>query len=161
MRFLVILIFLLPAVSVYAQQEENQNPLEGFSTLIDGEWYSGNMVQTYEWGVGKKSVISRGYNLADTERILTETTWVWHPERKKIVGFGITRSSDIEFIEYEANFKNDTLKSVVWTYPEGIKEVSPTFELLVLQDVDKFTLKSFKEPDENSVPISSITHIKK
>lgn len=160
MRFLAILIFLFPAIEAHAQTED-QNPLEGFEILVNGKWYSENNVQTYEWGVGKKSVIAKVFTSADRQEIITETTWVWHPGRKKIVGFGITKSSDLEFIEHEASFKNDTLKSVVWSYPKGIKEVSPIFELLVVYGVDKYTLTSFTEPDKDSIPISSTTHIKK
>ncbi|MGI9264653.1 MAG: hypothetical protein ACR2QU_06980, partial [Gammaproteobacteria bacterium] len=41
--------------------DEQANPLTGSEKLIGGRWQLDNSYQTFEWGVGKQSVVSRSY----------------------------------------------------------------------------------------------------
>lgn len=109
MRHLILLaIFtVLYPTSIIAQDSESVNPLQPFEFLIGGEWSTPTTLQTFEWGVGQKSVHSKLYFLAGTDTTLSgEITWFWHPELNIIKGYGHLLSDQISFFDYSTEFSD-------------------------------------------------------
>lgn len=137
MRILAVLLFLLVSLDVRAQKDL-ENPLLQFSPLIGGEWDINDSFQTFEWGIGKKSVRSRKFIASPGGGYTSfETVWVWHPQRQLIIGSEITSDASIDFIEHEAYFKGDTLISNISSYLKGQKEAERYQESFVLSEISK------------------------
>ena len=96
------------------------DPLAPFERLIGGRWYLGDAYQTFEWGVGRKSVVARMYfpgggagsgvgGDADTEdRLVSEMTFAWHPGEGTIRAWGVARDMGVDLFEYETRVEGET-----------------------------------------------------
>lgn len=106
MKKLIFSLALLLLVPTFTQAQES-NPLQPFEFLIGGTWSTETTVQTFEWGVGQKSVHSKLYfiNAADTT-LNGEITWFWHPGEQAIKGYGHLLSDQISFFDYSTEFEN-------------------------------------------------------
>jgi len=103
------LLSLMISISINAQENNlgSDNPLEPFDFLIGGEWSTATTVQTFEWGVGQKSVHSKLYFIADKDTSLAgEISWFWHPGLQSIKGYGHLLSNQISFFDYSTEFTN-------------------------------------------------------
>ena len=108
---------LLSFLSFYTLSLFAQSPLKGFEPFIGGEWYLENSFQTLEWGVGKKSVIAKNYFLInDRQTLVSEGMWLWHPERRKIIGYFTAINMPVSFFEYETDFVDGVMKSKIKAY---------------------------------------------
>ncbi|WP_445383027.1 hypothetical protein [Robiginitalea sp. IMCC43444] len=99
-------------------------PLADFSVLIGGEWYLDNSYQTFEWGVGKLSVISKSYFLVDGQaKLVAEGAWFWHPGLKVIKGYFTAVDMPYSFFEYTTAFEGKNMMNALTTYTaNGVSE---------------------------------------
>ncbi|MBO6794320.1 MAG: hypothetical protein JJ895_10455 [Balneolaceae bacterium] len=107
MRSSVLLFLFLFGAQVQAQQsqQETANPLQYFEFLVGGEWRTPTTIQTFEWGIGKKSIHSKLYIINNADTTLNgEITWFWHPGMKTIKGYGNLLNQHIDFFDYSTEF---------------------------------------------------------
>lgn len=103
---------------------EPENPLASFEPLIGPEWELDGSIQTFEWGVGKLSVVSKSWYEEDGKRtLLSEGIWFWHPGEGRIRGYFTAIGMPVNFFEYATRFEGNTVVSdlVTWS-PEGQRE---------------------------------------
>lgn len=118
-RALCLFFFLLNLHPSAAQEHKPapEDPLAAFSVLIGGKWYLDNSYQTFEWGVGKLSVISKSYFLLDgQEKLVSEGAWFWHPGLKVIKGYFTAVDMPYSFFEYHTVFEENNMMNELTTY---------------------------------------------
>jgi len=90
--------------------QEKETPLEAFSPLIEGTWVLDNTQQTFEWGGGRQSVVSKSYVVeSGTPRLSTEGMWFWHPGEKKIKGYFRAVNMPVSFFDYTTTFEKNKI----------------------------------------------------
>ncbi len=91
MRALVAIAVASVVVSTVAWAQDTDPATEAlapFERLIGGAWYLDDGYQVFEWGVGRRAVISKSYTLANGQATLvSEGMWMWHPGEKAIKGY--------------------------------------------------------------------------
>jgi hypothetical protein len=119
---LITFLFLAgPTVNVYSQNRET--PLHLFEKLVEGEWRLENSVQTFEWGLGKMSVVAKGYILNEGKKILaSEGYWYWHPGKQRIEGVFTAINMPVVFFDYNTAIRGDSLISDIVAYDQNGKE---------------------------------------
>ena len=127
---------------------QNPNPLQPFDRFIGGAWYLGSNYQTFEWGLGEKSVIAKMYVKTEMgDKLVSDFTWLWHPGKEKIIGFGTGIGLERDFFEYESTFHGDTLLSLVWAYHNGNTETTAQKEYIILTDENHYYWQLFEPLD--------------
>ncbi|WP_445385808.1 hypothetical protein ACT6NV_03105 [Robiginitalea sp. IMCC44478] len=121
---LSLLIFNSWQLAAQENEPDSASPLSDFSVLIGGEWYLDNSYQTFEWGVGKLSVISKSYFLVDGQaKLVAEGAWIWHPGLKVIKGYFTAVDMPYSFFEYTTAFEGKNMMNALTTYtPDGVSE---------------------------------------
>jgi hypothetical protein len=78
-------------------------------------------VQSLEWGLDRRSVISKSWWVVAGERTLvSEGVWFWHPGERKIRGYFTAVQMPVEFLEYTTLFQDGRMVSDVVTWsPTG------------------------------------------
>lgn len=102
-----------------AQETSNNSSssLSQFSGLIGGEWHIEGSYQVFEWGVGRKSVKSKGYSLIDGKsKLISEGIWVWHVGDKKLKGYFTAIEMPVEFFDYTTRFEGDNMMNDLKSY---------------------------------------------
>lgn len=117
---LICATFLVPGVT-YSQAENTDapksNPLAGFERLVGGQWHLDGSYQEFEWGVGRRSIVARGYFLVEGKpRLVSQGMWYWHPERNRIEGIFTAIDMGIEIFEYTTRFDENSIVSELVTY---------------------------------------------
>ena len=112
LSFLFLFVFSSALSAQEAQIDSTMsNPLEHFEFLVGGTWTSNTTQQTFEWGVGKKSIISKLY-FTDTEteepKLVGEINWFWHPGLELIKGYGTSIDMAMDFFDYTTTFETPT-----------------------------------------------------
>lgn len=117
---LIICAFLMHG-RVHAQAEypsaSAPNPITGFERLIGGQWHLEGSYQEFEWGVGRRSVVSRSYFVIEGQpKLVSEGIWYWHPERQKIEGIFTAIDMPVEVFEYTTHFEGNSMVSELAAY---------------------------------------------
>jgi hypothetical protein len=141
-----LFLILLSSNLILAQGSDPQarSPLNGFEAFIGGQWHLDGSYQTFEWGVGKMSVISKSYFMMDGQSALvSEGMWFWHPGEKKIKGYFIASNMPDPLFEYETTFMDGKMINDLTTYnkagePTHYKETmevtsSDSYEWILIQ----------------------------
>jgi hypothetical protein len=141
--FLLFISFLLWNNSGICQEnldvEIESNPLSGFEPLIGGEWYQDGGYQTFEWGVGKKSVITEIYFIMDGEaQKVSEGVWFWHPGEQQIKGYFTAINMPVEFFDYTTRFTEEGLESDLSAYDSSGDRTRYT-EAWIIEDEDQIS----------------------
>ena len=122
-RILVVLGcgLVLVSGSLYAEEHEDPpNPLAGFERLIGGRWQLDNSYQTFQWGVGELSVVSRSFVQTQSgDRLTSEGFWFYHPGDQTIHGVFTSIDMGIPLFEYETRFDGDEIISDLVTWDEN------------------------------------------
>ncbi len=102
------------------EQEDPLNPLAGFERLIGGRWQLDNSYQTFEWGVGELSVVSRSYvQTLSGDKLTSEGIWFYHPGDQAIHGVFTSIDMGIQLFEYETWFADNEIISKLITWDEN------------------------------------------
>lgn len=123
---LIFAAFLVPGVA-HSQEDDahasKPNPLAGFERLVGGQWHLDGSYQEFEWGVGRQSIVARGYFLVEGKpKLVSQGMWYWHPERNRIEGIFTAIDMGIEIFEYTTRFEGNSVVSELVTYDaEGTK----------------------------------------
>ena len=107
-------------------------PLAPFERLI-GRWRHGDSHQEFVWGVGRQSVMARGYFVVDAEpTLVSEGMWFWHPGDESIRGVVTAVNMPVSFFDYTTRFEGDKMMSEVVTYDADgeAKRYVETFEFV-------------------------------
>ena len=121
---LIVILWSAPGLQLLSQSKDlNANPLEPFTQLIGGEWHLEGSYQVFEWGVGKKSIISKSYFIIDEKpQLVSEGTWFWHPGIEKVKGYFTAVMMPAELFDYTSYFENDMMVSELITYDQAGKK---------------------------------------
>lgn len=77
----------------------------------------GDSYQTFEWGVGKKSVRAKGYFMIDGKpQLVSEGIWFHHPETGKIKGYFTAINMGVDFFEYTTRFEGSSMVNELTSY---------------------------------------------
>lgn len=153
---------LLVSVSSISAQETGQdstsNPLAYFEHLIGGAWTADKTQQTFEWGVGEKSVVSKlYYKEPDSLRLIGEITWFWHPGLQKIKGYGTSIEMAMDFFDYTTTFEGRyKMVNTFMGYGGHIDGVAQ-LETLEFISEDKYKWTYFNKEGNEFHPSYSIT----
>lgn len=103
------------------QETDNPpNPLAGFERLIGGRWQLDNSYQTFEWGVGELSVVSRSYvQTLSGDKLVSEGLWFYRPGDQAIHGVFTSMDMGIQLFEYETRFEGEEIVSKLITWDEN------------------------------------------
>lgn len=144
---IIWLIFAGTTENVYSQNRETS--LELFEELVGGEWRLGNSIQTFEWGLGKMSVIAKSYIFNGSEKILaSEGYWYWHPGKQEIEGIFTAINMPVVFFDYTTEIRGDSLISNLIAYDQKGKE-SNYEEIIYLGDENSYNWSLLQ--DGNSI----------
>lgn len=166
MKYLFVLFFISAFFSQINAQEVSQdstsNPLQYFDHLIGGVWESDNTQQTFEWGIGQKSVVSKLYfTETDTLKLVGEITWFWHPGEKKIRGYGTSIDMAMDFFDYTTVFESPyKMLNTFMAYGGHIDGV-PQLETLEFIEENKYLWTYFNREGNEFAPAYSITFLRK
>lgn len=96
------------------------NPLAPFERLMGGEWVLEGTTQTFEWGLGKRTVHSRAYFLMGSEKkLVSEALWFWHPGENAIRGYAVATDMPVVFFDYRTRFEGDEMINELVSYDES------------------------------------------
>lgn len=153
----------LGAANSYAQEADSTaNPLQNFEFLIGGTWSTDNTQQTFEWGVGQKSVVSKLYfSRGDSLQLVGEITWFWHPGLKQIKGFGTSIEMQMDFFDYTTVFEGPYKMVNTFMGYGGHIDGLPQLETLEFVDENKYLWTYFNKKGLEFHPAYSITYRRK
>ena len=156
------IIFFLLCISIspftFSQEPDAQsNPLQPFEFLIGGSWVTQTTEQTFEWGIGQKTVKSKLYFTNSGEKVLAgEITWFWHPKEQKIKGFGHSTDLQMNFFEYNTEFtSSNVMTNEFYGYGGQFDEVAQYETLEFLSD-DQYRWTYFNKVLDELKPAYSI-----
>ncbi len=159
-NFPFFLLFLFPSL-IFAQEatkDSTSNPLQHFEHLIGGVWTADKTHQTFEWGVGKKSVVSKLYFIEpDSLKLVGELLWFWHPGLKKIKGYGTSIDMAMDFFDYTTNFETPYKMVNTFVGYGGQFDGVPQLEVVEFIAEDKYKWTYFNKEGNEFHPAYSIT----
>lgn len=157
-KLLLPLLLVLPAFGFAQSADTVANPLKPFEFLIGGAWQTNTTYQTFEWGLGQKTVESKLYFIqGDSLALKGEITWFWHPGQEKIKGYGTGVDMGVDLFDYETKFEsNGLMVNHFNTYGErGL--VAPQMEVLEFIEDDQYEWTYYNYVNDEPVPAYSIT----
>lgn len=105
-----------PDDTTAGQPAAEAQPLAPFERLI-GRWRLGDSQQEFVWGVGRRSVIARGYFVVDGKpTLVSEGMWFWHPGEERIKGVVTAVNMPVSFFDYTTRFEGDRMVSELASY---------------------------------------------
>jgi hypothetical protein len=108
---------LLLLMSAANADDDQDNPLNGFERLIGGRWQLDNSYQTFEWGVGRQSVVSRSFTQTlSGDKLVSEGLWFYHPGDQVIHGIFTAIEMGTRLFEYQTRFEGDAIVSKLVTW---------------------------------------------
>lgn len=115
------LVLLANVVHAEPHETETQpHPLAGFERLMGGRWQLDNSYQTFEWGVGEMSVVSRSFVQTQSgDKLVSEGVWYVHPGDQVIRGVFTAIDMGIQLFEYETRFEGDEIISKLVTWDDN------------------------------------------
>lgn len=142
-------------------KEVSSEALSNFSRLIGGEWHLDNSYQTFEWGVGEKSVRAKSYFLVnDTPKLVSEGAWIWHPGLNKLKGYFTAIAMPYDFFEYTTSFEENTMINELVTYSSD--GASATYiETWEFTDDDRFIWTLFTLNGEERMKVMEGNYVRK
>jgi hypothetical protein len=153
---------ILAAMPLLADEhDEASKPLEPFSRLVGGEWHSGANYHVMEWGLGKLSVTTKSYFVADGKpKLVSDGTWFWHPGEQSIKGLATAIDMGIDLWDYTTTFEDNVLRSHIVTYATDgtVAEYVETWEFT---DDDTYVWKLFTQTDEGLQEMMGSTYTRK
>ncbi len=163
LTLLVSGIFLFEGAQAQEQEADSTgNPLQNFEFLIGGAWTADRTHQTFEWGVGEKSVVSKLYfTNDDTLKLVGEITWFWHPGLKQIKGYGTSIEMQMDFFDYTTVFEAPTKMVNTFMGYGGHIDGVPQLETLEFVDEDKYLWTYYNKQGLEFHPAYSITFRRK
>ena len=124
------------------------SPLGFFERLIGGRWEIEGSYQEFEWGVGKRSVISRTYFvLGGKAKRVAEGLWYWHPGAGEIRGVFTAVDMPVELFEYTTRFEDGRMISQLRGYASGDEETEYT-EIFEFKEADSYEWSLFTGASE-------------
>lgn len=100
-----------------ANVQAKGNFLAPFERLVGGQWHLEGSYQEFEWGVGKRSVKSRSYFVADGKpTLVSEGIWFWHPGEKQIKGYFTAIDIPFQLFDYTTRFEGNRMVSDLHSY---------------------------------------------
>ncbi len=158
----LVFAFLIVISSQLTLKAQDANPLQPFEYLIGGNWNTETTMQTFEWGVGEKSVHSELYFIAEGDTSLAgEITWFWHPGKQKIKGYGHLLSNQLIFFDYSTEFTEPRkMTNVILGYNHQIDEV-PIYESLEFIDTNQYRWTMYEKVLDELKPQISIVFKRK
>ena len=117
MLFIFIFVF---SIALFAQ-EENVNPLQPLEKLVGGKWHTEGSYQTFEWGVGKLSIIGKGFTSSrEGGKLVSEGAWYYHPGDERVKGFFTAVEMPVEFFDYTSTtFEENKIMSDIIAYSKN------------------------------------------
>ncbi len=104
-------------VRAEGEKESSENPLAPCERLIGGEWHMQETYQTFEWGVGKKSVVGKSYQVVDGEaQLVGEGMIIYHPGDDAIRGYFVGVGMGIDLWDYTSRWEGNKFISDLTTY---------------------------------------------
>ncbi len=159
-RFLLFL-FLFFSLDVTAQDASSDslsNPLQHFEHLIGGIWTGDKTQQTFEWGVGEKSVVSKLYFIEpDSLKLVGELIWFWHPGINEIKGYGTSIDMAMDFFDYTTTFESPYKMVNTFIGYGGQFDGVPQLEVVEFISEDKYKWTYFNKEGNEFHPSYSIT----
>ena len=105
--------------------QPTSNPLAPFERLIGAQWHLEGSYQEFEWGVGNRSVRSRGYFVVDGRpKLVAEGIWFWHPGEQRIKGVFTTIDMPVVFLEYTTRFEGNQMVNDLRSYDANENETA-------------------------------------
>ncbi|MEQ9308492.1 MAG: hypothetical protein RLN90_03495 [Balneolaceae bacterium] len=142
MKYFFFAVLFLVSSGLKAQtslSDSTSNPLENFEFLVGGIWEASNTQQTFEWGVGEKSIVSKLYfTNNDSLRLVGEITWFWHPGLKVIKGYGTSVEMEMDFFDYTTSFETPTKMVNTFMGYGGHIDGAQQLETLEFNDNNKY-----------------------
>tara|TARA_R110000868_G_scaffold410693_8_gene699923 strand:- start:4776 stop:5279 length:504 start_codon:yes stop_codon:yes gene_type:complete len=142
MKFLFLVTLLIFSTNLKAQDtqsDSSSNPLQNFEFLVGGTWETNNTQQTFEWGIGEKSIVSKLYfTNNDSLKLVGEITWFWHPGLKAIKGYGTSIEMEMDFFDYTTSFETPTKMVNTFIGYGGHVDGVQQLETLEFIDNDKY-----------------------
>ena len=110
----VLVLCAAPLLPGGAQAQEPPTPtaLQPLERLVGGSWHLGDDSRiTFTWGVGRRSVKGEHFfSGPEGEKLVGETTFLYHPGRQRLVAVGVAIDMGIDFFEYTSiEARGDTL----------------------------------------------------
>lgn len=168
MKIFTLLFLFFFTTPLFAQEAKvdslTSNPLEHFDFLVGGTWTSNTTQQTFAWGIGKKSIISKLYFI-NTEnndlKLVGEINWFWHPGLEQIKGYGTSIDMAMDFFDYTTTFENpNKMLNTFMAYGGEFNGVQQ-LETLEFIDTNKYKWTYFNKVMDEFRPSYSITFQRK
>lgn len=142
------LVGLATASTLAEESPPSADPLAPFERLIGGRWTLGDSYQTFEWGVGRKMVVARGYFLVEGEpKLVSEGFWYWHPGKTAVEGYHVGTDMPVELFVYDTKFRGDKMISELVTFARDGSETRHR-EIWEFTDEDHYVWTLYAEtPD--------------
>lgn len=161
MKYLFLFLLFFTSSNLHAQYsltDSTSNPLKNFEFLVGGIWEGSNTQQSFEWGVGKKSIVSKLYfTNKDSLKLVGEITWFWHPGLKSIKGFGTSIDMDMDFFDYTTSFEAPTKMINTFMAYGGHIDGYQQLETLEFIDTNKYIWTYYEKKGLEFSPSYSIT----
>lgn len=165
MKYLLLIALFIINSDLRAQSnppDSTSNPLQNFEFLVGGIWESTNTQQTFEWGIGEKSIVSKLYFTNDDSlRLVGEITWFWHPGLKAIKGYGTSLEMEMDFFDYTTTFETPSKMLNTFVGYGGHVDGMQQLETLEFIDSNKYLWTYFDKQGLEFSPSYSITFQRK
>ncbi|GAB5408215.1 MAG: hypothetical protein BalsKO_05800 [Balneolaceae bacterium] len=161
MKYIFFLSLFVVSTNLRAQNnlpDSSSNPLQNFEFLVGGIWETDNTQQTFEWGIGEKSIVSKLYFTDnDSLKLVGEITWFWHPGLKAIKGYGTSIEMEMDFFDYSTSFETPTKMLNTFTAYGGHIDGVQQLETLEFIEENKYIWTYFSKSGLEFSPSYSIT----
>ena len=117
---LAAVVLTLPAPARAQDPAPPNDPLAPFEAFVGGRWQLDESYHELEWGVGRRSVRSRGYAVLEGQaKLVSEGMWFWHPGEDRIKGFFTAIDMAPQFFEYSTRFEGTTMVNDLLVFSAG------------------------------------------
>jgi hypothetical protein len=160
LRWLGLLLVLLPLLSfgqgtAIATDEAPANPMAAFERLVGGEWHFGDQYQVFEWGLGKRSIHARGYQVVKGEaKLVSDGLIFYHPGEERLRGYFVAEGMGIDVFDYDITFEGDRMVAALKTFGQLTGEFEEVWEFT---DADHYEWSLLQETLEGKVTMMSGT----
>ena len=165
MKILFFATLLFSSNLIYGQNvtaDNSTNPLQYFEFLIEGFWETNTTRQTFEWGIGEKSVVSKLYfTNSDSLKLVGEITWFWHPGLNAIKGYGTSIEMEMDFFDYTTSFESPTRMVNTFSGYGGQFDGVQQLETLEFIGEDKYIWTYYNKEGLEFAAAYSITFLRK
>jgi hypothetical protein len=121
--FAIVALALVALPAVLAEEKES-NPVESLACFVGGAWIGDGRHGpdsdfrtrvVYEWGLNRRLLKAKSYLHGDKgERLVYESVFTWHPEKKKLVFLSVSAEGGI--FEGTVEKKGNIFESLFHSY---------------------------------------------